>query len=165
MPKSSSNFHDSFNFAHHAAFVRRNRAIHGLILDYSLGLAIVGLNPIPNSLWITLLVAVVLLIKMSRDVGKKWGFPRVYNPFAYVGLLFGAMGSLVLSAIAGLVLFLLGQIFPVLAAFLLSAVLFTLTWAWGQTIHHFFANGFPKRTQYHRIKALPSVADSAPDID
>jgi uncharacterized protein (DUF697 family) len=149
MPGQPSNSHDPFNFSHHAAFVRRNRHIRGLILDYALGMAIVGLNPIPNTLWLTLLIAVVLIIKMSWDVGKKWRFPKVYDLLAYLGLLFGGIGSLAMSTMVCLVFFLLGRLFPLLDAFMLSAVLFTITWTWGQTLHHFFANGFPKRIKYH----------------
>lgn len=157
MSKPKTNSHDSFDFTHHAAFVRRNRAIRGLILDYALGLAIVGLNPIPDTLWVTLLIAIVVLVKMSRDVGKKWGFPTVYDPLAFFGLVFGLVGSVTFSILVFLVMLLLGQLFPLVSAFTLSAVLFTLTWALGQTIHHFFANGFPKRTPYHPTQASPSA--------
>lgn len=158
MDRQKANSHE-FEFAHHAAFVRRNRAIRGLILDYALGMAIVGLNPIPNTFWVTLLITIVLLIKMSRDVGKKWGFPAVYDPGAFLGLLFGMVGSVAFSALVFLVMLLLGRLFPLLSAFTVSGVLFTLTWALGQTIHHFFANGFPKRTRYHTTQKLPSVQD------
>jgi len=159
MSKPKANSHSSFDFAHHAAFVRRNRAIRGLILDYALGMAIVGLNPIPNTLWLTLLIAIVLLVKMSHDVGKKWGFPTVYNPIVFLGLLFGLVGTIALSGMVLLVLLLLGQLFPLLSGFTVSVVLFTFTWVLGQTIHQFFANGFPKRTHYRLTQDLPSAQD------
>ncbi|MCY6494194.1 hypothetical protein [Leptolyngbya sp. GGD] len=159
MSKPKAHSHDSFDFAHHAAFVRRHRAIRGLILDYALGMAIVGLNPIPNTLWLTLLIAVVLLVKMSRDVGKKWGFPAVYDPLAFLGVMLGVVGAFVLSVMVFLVMLLMGHLFPLLSAFTISVVLFTLTWAWGQTIHHFFANGFPKRTHHRTTQELPSTQD------
>lgn len=161
MSKPKPNSHDFFDFTHHAAFVRRNRAIRGLILDYALGLAIVGLNPFPDTLWLTLLIAIVVLVKMSRDVGKKWGFPTVYDPLAFLGLGFGLVGSVTFSILVCLVMLLLGQLFPLVSAFTLSAVLFTLTWALGQTMHHFFANGFPKRTPSHPTQ----VSSSAENID
>lgn len=155
MSRPNTNSHNSFDFSHHAAFVRRNRAIRGLILDYALGAAIVGLNPIPNTFWLTLLVAIVLLVKMSHDVGKQWKFPTIYDPTAFLGLVFGMVGSLAFSVMIFLVMLLLGRLFPLLSAFTVSAVLFTLTWALGQTMHHFFANGFPKRTKYHPTQELP----------
>jgi len=158
---SKQNSHDPFDFAHHAAFVRRNRAIRGMILDYALGLAIVGLNPIPNTLWLTLLITAVLLIKMSRDVGRKWGFPTVYDPLAYLGLLFSGIGSFAFALMVFLTLLLLGQLFPLLDGFILSAVLFTLAWAWGQTMHHFFANGFPRRT----MNSPPEESFPESDVD
>jgi uncharacterized protein (DUF697 family) len=161
MSNQKAYFHDSFEFAHHAAFVRRNRSIRGLIFDYALGTAIVGLNPIPNTFWLTLMIAIVLLVKMSRDVGKKWGFPNVYDFTAFLGLLFGVVGSIAFGIIVFLVMLLLGQLLPLLSAFTVSAVLFTFTWALGQTIHHFFANGFPKQTKH-----LPAQESSlSADID
>lgn len=157
MSEKSPGSHDMFDFAHHAAFVRRNRTIRGLILDYALGLAIVGLNPIPHTLWLTLVVALVLLVKMSWDVGKKWNFPRVYDPLVYLSLLFGGVGSFLFTLIVFLVMLVLSQPFPLLGAFTLSTILFTFAWIWGQTIHHFFANGFPRRIPYRSMKDLPTI--------
>lgn len=126
------------------AFVRRHRQVRNLILDYSLGNAIVGLNPIPETLWLTVLIAIILLVKMSRDIGKQWGYPRGQDVLAIAGKLFGIVGALAIAGMTWLTVFAIGLYMPILQVFTDSAALFTLTWTLGQSTHQFFASGRPR---------------------
>lgn len=125
-------------------FVCRQRQVRNLILDYSLGNAIVGLNPIPGTLWLTMLITVGFLFKMSRDIGKQWGFPRGQDVLAIAGQLFGIVGAFAIAVLTWLGVFLLGLLFPALRALSISVALFTLTWTFGQAIHHFYSSGHPR---------------------
>lgn len=126
------------------AFVHRHRQVRNLILDYSLANAIVGLNPIPSTLWLTLLITIGLLLKMGWDIGKLWGFPKGQDVLAFVGQLFGIIGAFAIALLAWLTVTLLGLLVPALRALSLSAFLCALTWSLGQAIHHFYFSGHPK---------------------
>ncbi|MBW4582388.1 MAG: hypothetical protein KME42_22700 [Tildeniella nuda ZEHNDER 1965/U140] len=137
------------------AFVRRNRKVRNLVLDYALGAAIVGLNPFPGALWLTALIVIVLWLKMGRDIGKQWGYPRGQDVLAIAGKLFGVIGAFAIAGMTWLSVFVLGFFLPILRVFAASAALFTLTWSLGQSTHHFFASGRPRqlaKTQSSKLR-------------
>jgi len=120
---------------------RRVRQGRNLALDYALGAAIIGLNPFPGTLTITLLISSVLVLKMMRDIGAHWGFARGQDPLAIAGNLFGGLGAFAIALMAWVTVFCIGILAPLVRAFALSAALFTLTWAIGQTTNQFYASG------------------------
>ena len=71
--------------------VEINKEIRDLIIDYAIGAAILGLNPLPGTMTVTLLAASVLLLKMMRDIGAKWGYPKGQDALAIGGNLFGGV--------------------------------------------------------------------------
>ena len=120
--------------------VRQRHQVRSLILDYALGLAIVGLLPIPRLLTLKLIVALGLVLKMIWDIGKLWRFRKGQDLLAIVGVLFGSLGAAAMSFTAWLTLFGLGVVVPALKGLAFAAALFTLAWALGQAISQFYAS-------------------------
>jgi uncharacterized protein (DUF697 family) len=121
--------------------VQRNQQIRNLILDYALGAALIGLNPIPGTLMMTLLVVAILILKMRWDIGSKWRYIKGQDFLAISGQLFGSLGAFALAFMAWVTMFCLSLFVPVLSGFAISAALFTLTWALGQVTNQFYASG------------------------
>ena len=117
------------------------RDIRNLILDYALGVSLLGLVPADNSLTIKLIIAGAINIKMMWDVGKRWGFIKGQDILAVVGNFFGALGSIALGVMAWLTFFGVGLFVPYVGGFKIAAALFTTTWMIGQATHQFYANG------------------------
>ena len=58
------------------SLIRRERQVRDLILDYALGIAILGLIPIPRLFTLKLLLASGLIVKMIWDIGRLWRWRR-----------------------------------------------------------------------------------------
>ena len=121
--------------------IQRNQKIRNLILDYALGSALIGLNPFPGTLTLTLLIVGILILKMRWDIGSKWGYTKGQDPLAIAGNLFGTLGAFALAFMAWVSMFCFGLLVPVFSGFAISAALLTLTWALGQVTHQFYASG------------------------
>ncbi len=121
--------------------LQRNRQIRNLILDYAIGSAIIGLNPFRGILTVTLLVVGVLILKMVRDIGSKWGYTKGQDPLAIAGNIFGILGAFALAFMAWVTMFCFGLVVPVFSGFAISAAFFTLTWTLGQVTNQFYASG------------------------
>jgi hypothetical protein len=120
---------------------RLQRDVRNLILDYALGVSLLGLIPVAGWLSFKLAIAVLINAKMMRDIGYRWQFPRGQDILAIIGNFFGALGAIALSLGAWFTFFALGLFVPYVGSLAIAAALFTLTWMIGQATHQFYANG------------------------
>lgn len=125
--------------------IKRYRKIRNLILDYAMGAAIIGLNPVRGTLTLTLLVVGVLIVKMIWDIGYLWSYTKGQDPLAIAGNLFGFLGAFALAFMAWVTMFCFGLFVPLFWGFAISAALFTLTWTLGQVTNQFYASGSQER--------------------
>ena len=123
-------------------WVRQERQVRDLILDYALGASILGLIPISGLFTVKLLVAAALILKMMWDIGKLWGFRKGQDLLAIAGSFFGGLGALAMAFGAWLTMFGIGLFVPYIKSLALAAALFTLTWSMGQATKQFYASGF-----------------------
>ncbi|MGL5061922.1 MAG: hypothetical protein ACRC62_18280 [Microcoleus sp.] len=121
--------------------IEQHQEIRELIIDYAIGAAILGLNPLPGSLTVTLLVASGLLLKMMRDIGAKWGFPKGQDALAIGGNLFSGFGAFWIAFMAWVSMYGLGLFVPFVGSFAVASSLFALTWRVGQATHLYYASG------------------------
>ena len=121
--------------------VEINQEIRELIIDYAIAAAIMGLNPLPGTMTVTLLAASVLLLKMMRDIGGRWGYPKGQDALAIGGNLFGGLGSFWVAFMAWVSMYGLGLFVPFVGGFALASSLFALTWRVGQATHLYYASG------------------------
>ena len=118
------------------------RRVRALILDYGLGVAILGLNPFPGFLSFTLLTSSLLILKMLRDIAAIWGFTGGQDWLAIASSFFGAISSLWLAIMMWGTLLVLGFFLPLPRSFAVAAGLFTLTCGLGQATNQFYASGW-----------------------
>ncbi|MGK7926931.1 MAG: hypothetical protein AB4290_17100 [Spirulina sp.] len=130
----------------HTDLARRYRTIQGTIADYAIGLAILGLNPIPHLFTLTLIVSAAILLKMIWDIAKGWYFPIVRNPITLAGGIISIAGALAIAFLAWLTMVFLSVFFPILDRFAFCAALLSGTWSLGVAANQFFLNGFLNRT-------------------
>ena len=121
--------------------IRRGRQGRDLILDYALGISILGLIPIPRIFTLKLLFAVGLNLKMIWDIRRLWRGSRGQDFLAIAGVFFGGLGALAMAFTAWLTFFGLSVFMPYLKGLAFSAALFTATWGMGQTINQFYDSG------------------------
>lgn len=121
--------------------IQRHRKIRNLVLDYAMGAALIGLNPVRGTLTLTLLVVGALILKMLWDIGSKWGYTKGQDPLAIAGNLFGFLGAFALALMAWVTMFCFGLLVPLFSGFAISAALSTLTWTLGQVTNQFYASG------------------------
>ncbi|BAU10477.1 hypothetical protein LEP3755_09610 [Leptolyngbya sp. NIES-3755] len=121
--------------------LRQEHRVRNLILDYALGISILGLIPIPRIFTLKLIVAFGLILKMIWDIGKQWHWRRGQDFLAIVGLFFGVLGALAMAFMAWATFVGLGVFVPYVKGFAIAAALFTLPWAIGQTVNQFFLSG------------------------
>jgi uncharacterized protein (DUF697 family) len=123
--------------------LRRHLKVRSMILDYAMGAALLGLNPIRGTLTITLLIVAALIIKMIIDIGSKWGYAKGQDPLAIIGYIFGFLGAFALALMAWVTMLCFGLFVfaPLFSGFAKSAAFFTLTWTLGQVTNQFYASG------------------------
>jgi len=90
---------------------------------------------------VTLLATSVLLLKMMRDIGAKWGYPKGQDALAIGGNLFGGLGSFWVAFMAWISMYGVGLFVPFVGSFAVAASLFALTWRLGQATHLYYASG------------------------
>jgi hypothetical protein len=125
-------------------YLRQARESRNLVLDYALGISILGLLPISGLLTWKLLVAFALMIKMCWDIGNKWKFVKGQDILALIGHFLGWVGAFAMAFMAWLTLLAIGLFIPYVSSFKLAAALFTLTWMLGQTTNQYYASGHQK---------------------
>lgn len=121
---------------------QRYRAIRSMIVDYALGMAIIGLNPFRPLLTFTLCAAGIIILKMMWDIRRKWHFAGRHQVLAIASYLFNLLGALTMGFMALLTLIFIGVVFPIMPRFGLAAALMTLTWIVGAVTNQFFLNGY-----------------------
>jgi uncharacterized protein (DUF697 family) len=122
------------------SFVRRERRLRELILDYALGASILGLIPIQRLFTLRLVIAAGVILKMIWDIGNLWGFRRGQDLLAIMGYGFGSLGAFAMAFGAWLTLFGIGIFVPYVKGLAYAAALFTLTWGLGQATRQFYAS-------------------------
>jgi len=120
---------------------QREREVRDLILDYAIGISILGFNPIPGLNAVTTLAAYVLVLKMVRSIGAKWGYPKGQDVLAIIGNLFGGLGAFAAGLTTWLAVSLVGMFVPIVGSAANASFLFTVTWAMGQATNRYYASG------------------------
>ena len=113
-----------------------------MVVDYALGIAMIGLNPFQTMLTLTLCVAGALILKMMWDVIRKWGFPKRQSIVTIAGFLFNLLGAFSMGLMAWLTVTVVGVIFPIANRFAVSAALMTVSWIVGAVTNQFCLNGY-----------------------
>jgi len=125
-----------------AAWIRREGDVRRLILDYTLGAALVGLVPLNGggSLEIKLLVVVGLGLKMIWDIRRLWGSPRGQGLVALVG----GVGGVLVAVLAGLLTWAavvgVGVVVPYVGALAKAAGFAMAIWMVGQATDQFYTS-------------------------
>ena len=117
------------------------KEVRDLILDYAIGISILGFNPFPGINLVTNTIACGLILKMIGDVGQKYGYPKGQDAIAIIGSIFGGFGALAAAIASWSTVSLLGLFIPVMGEFAASSFLFALTWAVGQATNQFYLSG------------------------
>ena len=120
--------------------VGRYEAVQGMVVDYALGLAILGL--FREFLTQVLVITVLLVAKMVWDIARLWRFAISFNPIAVLGQMVLTVGACAIALLAWCSLELLGAIVPGIESFALSAGLMSGAWTLGAAFNTFFMNGF-----------------------
>ena len=149
LPKKTA---DIETIAREPNLVDLNKEIRELIIDYAIGTAILGLNPLPGSLTVTLLATSVLLLKMMRDIGTKWGYPKGQDALAIGGNILGGFGSFWVAFMAWISMYVTGLFVPFVGSFAVALSLFALTWRIGQATHLYYVSGCQK-SQLSNLKS------------
>ncbi len=121
--------------------IQREHRVRDLILDYALGISIVGLIPIPRLFTLKIVIALGLIIKMIWDIGKLWRRRKGQDFLAIAGVFFGGLGALAMAFTAWLTFVGLGVFVPYVKGLAIAAAFFTLPWAIGQAVNQFYASG------------------------
>ena len=117
------------------------KEVRDLILDYAIGISILGFNPLPGVNLVTDTIACGLILKMIRDIGRKWGYPKEQDAIAIIGSIFGGFGALFASIASWATITFVGLYVPIIGEFATVSFFFTLTWAIGQATNQFYLSG------------------------
>ena len=117
------------------------KEVRDLILDYAIGIAILGFNPFPGINLVTNTIACGLILKMMGDIGAKWGYPKGQDALAILGLIFGDFGAFFAALTSWATISFVGLYVPVIGELAAASFLFTLTWAIGQATNQFYLSG------------------------
>jgi triacylglycerol lipase len=115
--------------------------IRKLIFEYTLIAILIGLNPFPHLLSFSLILVGLLSLKMMRDIGRKWGYPKGQDILAIAGNLAGGLGAFVMACLVWGLEIVASIYFPVLQSFALAAAYGTFIWIVGQATHQYYATG------------------------
>lgn len=135
MPPSASSSEAGF-----LTLMRRYQRGQRLVVDYAIGLAILGLAPM--LLTPVLTVAAGLLLTMIWHVGRCWQFAISINPITIAGVALNILGSLAIASLTWLLLVVLGVSIPLVDHFATSGALMSGTWTFGAAVNQFFFLGF-----------------------
>lgn len=130
------------------SLVRRYHATQRLVVDYSIGVAILGF--FHNFLTTVLVLAFFLQLKMLWDIARFWNFRFSYNPITIIGELLNFLGAIAIGLIAWTSFVFLGAFIPLVDHYALSAGLMSGFWTLGAAANQFFLNGFFHRYLRHR---------------
>lgn len=126
-----------------SGLARRYEAVQQMVVDYAIGLAILGLfHPFLTPV---LVVAVLLLFKMLWDIARRWNFAITLNPIPILGQLLNVLGASAIALLAWATLVFLGAFLPLIDHYALAAALMSGTWTLGASANQFFMNAFLRR--------------------
>lgn len=128
--------------------VRRYQTTQRRVVDYSIGLAILGL--FHAFLTPVLVIAVILQLKMLWEIAGLWNFRFTYNPITIIGEFLNILGALAIALLAWITMIFLGAFVPLADHYALSAALMSGSWTLGAAANQFFLNGFFHRYLRHR---------------
>jgi hypothetical protein len=126
-----------------SGLTRRYEAIQQMVVDYAIGLSILGL--FHAFLTPVLVVAVLLLFKMLWDIARRWNFSIPLNPIPILGQVLNLLGACAIALLAWTTLVFLGAFVPLIDHYALAAALMSGTWTLGASANQFFMNGFLRR--------------------
>ncbi|MEA5401118.1 hypothetical protein VB734_13840 [Synechococcus sp. BA-124 BA4] len=129
--------------------MRRYRRAQRLVVDYAIGLGILGLAP--KLLTPILIIAAALLLTMIWHVGRCWQFAIVINPITIGGEVLNVLGALVVAVLTWLILVVLGVSIPLVDHFSLSGALMSGTWTFGAAVNQFFFLGFIRKYSHEYV--------------
>ncbi|WP_107666253.1 hypothetical protein [Cyanothece sp. BG0011] len=102
-----------------------------LIIDYSLGAAVIGsIPPFPWLLELKLIALIILNGKMIRDIGAEWRYLKGQNVVTIIFSILGFLGALGTMLMSYIIIYALGLFFiPIITSWATSAsyLMFTLT--------------------------------------
>ena len=90
---------------------QRYSAIKSMVVDYALGVAIIGLNPFRSWLLLTIGVATIVILKMIWDIRRKWRFAGKHHGLAIASYGFNLLGALAMGFMALLTFVFIGVFF------------------------------------------------------
>ncbi|MDJ0511346.1 MAG: hypothetical protein QNJ64_19140 [Crocosphaera sp.] len=134
--------------------LRRARDSRNFVLDYALGISILGLIPISNLFSLKISIAIFLIIKMCWDISRQWKFRKGQDILAMMGFFFGWLGAFAMAFMAWLTFLGIGLFIPYVSSFRLAAALFTLTWMLGQTTNQYYASGHEKSKSRRQLNEV-----------
>lgn len=142
--------------------LHRNRTVRNLVVDYALGAAILGLNPFPNLLTLTLAIAAVLLIKMIREIRSQWGFLVRPGVLTLMGNFLSFLGAMATALVAWGSLIALSFFVPEVQRLSVAAALFILFWMVGMGTNQYYINRYPiEPTAEPTVKPTVEPSDGA----
>ena len=117
-----------------------NRGVQKLILDYTLGAAIIGL--ISESLVgdIDLLVLALINLKMVVDIWLRWGKPKRNKIQMIVVIICAFLVAFASAFLVRLIFYLIGLVIPLIIVLNSGLGHATLTWVFGRATNQFFLN-------------------------
>ena len=136
LPPSTASVLPGFN-----TILKINHKVRGLILDYALAAAILGLIPSYGSKWIgglNVLALGLLNLKMIRDIRVRWGNPKRQDTFAILTSLLSVVGAFALAIMARLIFSTVGLFIPLIVVWNGAVGHAVLTWSLGQTANQFY---------------------------
>ncbi|MDJ0708495.1 MAG: hypothetical protein QNJ46_34940 [Leptolyngbyaceae cyanobacterium MO_188.B28] len=140
------------------AVLKINYRVRGLILDYTLMAAILGLMLTYSREWISgkwfdvvdILSLGLLNLKMIRAIGASWGNPKGQGAFAVASSLLGVLGAFAIAIMARLIVSIVGLFIPLIIILSRAVGHATLTWALGRAANQFFLS--TKRVNLSTLK-------------
>ncbi len=123
--------------------LRRYEAVQEMVVDYAIGLAVLGL--FRDFLTPVMVITTLLVTKMVWDVGRQWGFAVNFNPISALGQLVNTLGACAIALLAWVSLEFLGAMVPGIESLALSAALMSGAWTLGAAFNTFFMNGLLRR--------------------
>jgi len=121
-----------------------NFQARNLILDYSLGAAIVALLPLPGVDWLKAIALLCLNLFLAIGIARLWKLKQGGDLFARIGILFGIAGAIGMGILGWLLLVIGGVMLPMLGSLAPGMAAFSYFWGFGQTVHHFYISKAPR---------------------
>ena len=116
-----------------------NRGVQKLIIDYTLGAAIIGLIPVLVGK-MDLFVLALINLKMVLDIWFSWGKPKAKRIQMIIVILLAFLGALATAFLARLIFSLIGLVIPLIIVLNGAVGHATLTWSFGRATNQFYLN-------------------------